>query len=74
MKPGETPRAPSVKEFAVQLERNDKGRDFAVGDVHGHFDTLRHTLAELELDEHDRVFAARICGSRGRVTACGHPA
>ena len=43
--------------LAPRLERNDKGRDFVDGDVHGHFGTLRHALADLEVGEHDRVFS-----------------
>ena len=54
-----------MKEFAVRLERNDKGRDFVVGDVHGHFETLRHALAELRVDEHDRVFSLGDLVDRG---------
>ena len=34
-----------------------KGRDLVVGDVHGHFTTLRHALAELEVGEDDRLFS-----------------
>ena len=33
------------------------GRDLVVGDVHGHFATLRHALAELEVGEADRLFS-----------------
>ena len=31
--------------------------NLVVGDVHGHFETLRHALAELEVGEGDRVFS-----------------
>ena len=33
------------------------GRDLVVGDVHGHFATLRHALAELEVGAADRLFS-----------------
>ena len=42
--------------LARRLEQNRRGRDLVVGDIHGHFATLRHALAELEVGEHDRVF------------------
>ena len=47
------------------LDRNERGRDPAVGDVHGHFATLRHALAELEVDEPDRVFSLGDLVDRG---------
>lgn len=43
--------------LACRLERNDKGRDVVVGDVHGHFSTFRKALDELEVGEHDRVIS-----------------
>ena len=43
--------------LARRLERNTRGRDLVVGDIHGHFATLRRALAELEVGEHDRVFS-----------------
>ena len=57
--------APSGANLCPRLERNDKGRDFVVGDVHGHFETLRHALAELEVGEHDRVFSLGDLVDRG---------
>ena len=57
--------APPGTNLAPRLERNDKGRDFVVGDVHGHFETLRHALAELEVGEHDRVFSLGDLVDRG---------
>ena len=47
--------APPVADLARRVERNRRGRDLVVGDVHGHFATLRRALAELEVGEHDRV-------------------
>ena len=51
--------------LAPRLEHNDKGRDFVVGDVHGHFETLRHALAELKVGDHDRVFSLGDLVDRG---------
>ena len=48
-----------------RLERNTKGRDLVVGDVHGHFGTLRHALAELEVGERERVFSLGDLVDRG---------
>ena len=52
-----SPEPPPGTALIARLERNGRGRDFVVGDVHGHFGTLRHALAELEVGEHDRVFS-----------------
>ena len=41
------------------------GRDLVVGDIHGHFATLRRALAELELGEHYRVFSLGDLVDRG---------
>ena len=42
----------------VRLGPNpDNGRDLVVGDVHGHFATLRHALSELEVGPADRLFS-----------------
>ena len=49
--------APPGTNLSPHLEPNRKGRDLVVGDVHGHFATLRRVLAELEVGEHDRVFS-----------------
>ena len=57
--------APPGANLCPRLERNDKGRDFVVGDVHGHFATLRQALAELEVGEHDRVFSLGDLVDRG---------
>ena len=48
--------APAGTNLHPRLERNDRGRDLVVAGVHGHFATLRRALAELDVDEHDRVF------------------
>ncbi len=42
-----------------------KGRDLVVGDVHGHFATLRHALAELEVGAGDRLFSLGDLVDRG---------
>ena len=43
---------------AIRLGPNPgKGRDLVVGDVHGHFATLRHALGELEVGAGDRLFS-----------------
>ena len=48
--------APAGTNLHPRLERNARGRDFAVAGVHGHLATLRRALAELDVNEHDRVF------------------
>ena len=57
--------APSGTNLSPHLERNDRGRDLVVGDVHGHFATLRRVLAELEVGEHDRVISLGDLVDRG---------
>ena len=39
------------------LERNERACDLVVGGVHGHFAPCRQALAELQVDEHDRLFS-----------------
>ena len=56
---------PPNTDLARRLERNRRGRDLVVGDVHGHFATLRRALAELEVGEHDRVFSLGDLVDRG---------
>ena len=46
-----------------------KGRDLVVGDVHGHFATLRHALAELEVGAGDRLFSLGDLIDRGPDSA-----
>lgn len=58
-------QAPPGTDLAVRLNCNRRGRDFVVGDVHGHFGTLRHALAELGVGEHDRVFSLGDLVDRG---------
>ena len=57
--------APTGTNLSPHLERNDRGRDLVVGDVHGHFATLRRALDELEVGEHDRVFSLGDLVDRG---------
>ena len=49
--------APAGTNLLPRLERNAHGRDLVVAGVHGHFATLRRALAELKVNEHDRVFS-----------------
>ena len=57
--------APPGTNLAPQLERNRRGRDLVVGDIHGHFATLRRALAELEVGDDDRVFSLGDLVDRG---------
>ena len=57
--------APAGTRLAYRLDRNDRGRDLVVGEVHGHFATLRQALAELEVGKHDRVFSLGDLVDRG---------
>ena len=61
--------APAGTNLSPHLERNRKGRDLVVGDVHGHFVTLRRALAELEVGEHDRVISLGDLVDRGPDSA-----
>ena len=50
--------APPGAELCVRLGPNPKeGRDLVVGDLHGHFPTLRRALAELEVGGRDRLIS-----------------
>ena len=57
--------APAGASLCRWLDHNDRGRDLVVGDVHGHFATLRQALAELEVGKHDRVFSLGDLVDRG---------
>ena len=57
--------APPGTDLRPHLGPNERGRDLVVGDVHGHFATLRHALAALEVGEHDRVFSLGDLVDRG---------
>ena len=57
--------APAGASLYRWLDHNDRGRDLVVGDVHGHFATLRQALAELEVGKHDRVFSLGDLVDRG---------
>ena len=59
------PEPRPVTDLAPHIERNRRGRDFVVGDIHGHFETMRHALAELKIDERDRVFSLGDLVDRG---------
>ena len=48
-----------------------EGRDLVVGDVHGHFPTLRHALAELEVGPADRLFSLGDLIDRGAGLRAG---
>ena len=56
---------PPGTNLAPMLERNRRGQDLVVGDVHGHFATLRRALAELEVGDDDRVFSLGDLVDRG---------
>ena len=48
------------------VERNDKGRDFVVGDLHGMFSLLTEKLLEVDVDpEKDRLFSVGDLVDRG---------
>jgi serine/threonine protein phosphatase 1 len=50
-----------------RFPRNDKGRDFVVGDIHGAFDSLEDALARVKFDpERDRLFSVGDLADRGR--------
>ena len=61
--------APPGANLCARLEQNKKGRDLVVGDVHGHFATLRRALAELEVGEDDRVISLGDFVDRGPDSA-----
>lgn len=57
-----TKSATAVKRFA----RNEAGRDFAVGDIHGHFSRLEYALSEVDFDVRcDRLFSVGDLVDRG---------
>lgn len=48
------------------FEPNKTGRDFVVGDIHGHFELLRHLLKKSDFNTHqDRVFSVGDLIDRG---------
>ena len=50
----------------LKVPRNESGRDFAVGDVHGHFSRLQQALDELGFDPvRDRLFSVGDLVDRG---------
>ncbi|WP_312543305.1 metallophosphoesterase [Achromobacter mucicolens] len=50
----------------LKVPRNEAGRDFAVGDVHGHFSRLQQALDELGFDPaFDRLFSVGDLVDRG---------
>ena len=59
----------NATDLAPRLERNRRGRDLVVGDVHGHFATVRHALAELGVGPHDRVLSLGDLVDRGPDSA-----
>ena len=49
-----------------RFERNDLGRDFAVGDIHGHFSQLQKKLDEIGFNQDvDRLFSVGDLVDRG---------
>lgn len=52
--------------YVRRFARNERGRDFAVGDVHGNFDLLADRLRERRFDPgRDRVFSVGDLSDRG---------
>jgi serine/threonine protein phosphatase 1 len=52
--------------FVQRFERNTKGRDFAVGDIHGHFSALDKRLNEIGFERGvDRLFSVGDLVDRG---------
>lgn len=50
----------------LRVARNTRGRDFAVGDVHGHFSRLRDAMDRLDFDPaRDRLFSVGDMVDRG---------
>lgn len=50
----------------LKVPRNDRGRDYAVGDVHGHFSRLQVSLDQLGFDpKRDRLFSVGDLVDRG---------
>ncbi|MHA6194833.1 metallophosphoesterase [Pseudomonas wadenswilerensis] len=50
----------------IQVARNTRGRDLAVGDVHGHFSRLREALERVDFDPvRDRLFSVGDLVDRG---------
>lgn len=55
-----------TKQFIHRFERNEHGRDFAVGDIHGHFSRLEMALRDIGFDEaRDRLFSVGDLIDRG---------
>ena len=57
--------APPGANLRPRFAPNERGRDLVVGDIHGHFATLRRALDELEVGKHDRVFSLGDLVDRG---------
>ena len=57
---------PSDWAAVCRFEKNDTGRDFVVGDIHGMFDYLRLLLDDVRFNEHeDRLFSVGDLVDRG---------
>jgi serine/threonine protein phosphatase 1 len=55
-----------VKEPFVRFAKNQCGRDFVVGDIHGHFKDLEKALLEVNFDKaYDRLFSVGDLVDRG---------
>lgn len=55
-----------MTQMIQRFERNTKGRDIAVGDIHGHFRRLEQTLACINFDvTRDRLFSVGDLVDRG---------
>ena len=75
MKPSDLPPRPSAPalrsgRIVARYARNDSGRDFVVGDIHGMFAHLRSLLDEIEFDPAvDRLFSVGDLVDRGPESA-----
>lgn len=50
-----------------KLPRNKKGRDFVVGDVHGHYKALKYALKQVNFDpDYDRLISVGDLVNRGK--------
>lgn len=59
-----------MRELAIKIGRNTKGRDLIVGDVHGHFTRLREAMDEASFDpSRDRLFSVGDLVDRGPESA-----
>ncbi len=52
--------------YVLRLEQNRKGKDFVVGDIHGHFELFELLLTEISFNKNqDRIICVGDCIDRG---------